>query len=97
MTAPAFLPEVRRRAAYFRERLEGLAHKSPKAREVRGIGFIQGLQLTEPGAPIVTACLERGLLINCTADSVLRFLPPLVITEAEIDQAMAVLEEVLCP
>ncbi len=65
-------------------------------KSVRGRGFIQGVQLTEPGAPIVAACLDRGVLLNCTADTVLRFLPPLVITESEIDQALAIVEEVLC-
>jgi len=40
-------------------------------------------------------CDERGVLLNCTADTVLRFLPPLVITEPEIDQALAIVEEVL--
>jgi acetylornithine/N-succinyldiaminopimelate aminotransferase len=95
MTAPEFLRGVRERAAYFRERLDRLAARSPKVKGVRGVGFIQGLQLTEPGAPIVAACLARGVLINCTADSVLRLLPPLVITEAEIDRALGVLAEVL--
>ena len=96
MTAPDFLPGVRKRAAHFRERLETIAASSAKVVGVRGRGFIQGLQLTEPGAPIVAACLERGVLLNATADTVLRLLPPLVITEAEIDRALGVLEEVLC-
>jgi acetylornithine/N-succinyldiaminopimelate aminotransferase len=96
MTAPDFLPDVRRRAAHFRQRLDQIAARSSKVKHVRGLGFIQGLQLTEPGAPIVAACLERGVLLNATADTVLRLLPPLVITEAEIDRALSVLEEVLC-
>jgi acetylornithine/N-succinyldiaminopimelate aminotransferase len=96
MTAPDFLPGVRTRAAHFRAGLDRLAARSPKVKSVRGRGFIQGVQLTEPGAPIVAACLERGVLLNATADTVLRLLPPLVITEAESDRALGVLEEVLC-
>jgi acetylornithine/succinyldiaminopimelate/putrescine aminotransferase len=54
-----------------------------------------GITLHEPGQGVATASLERGLVINCTADRVLRFLPPLVITEDEIDRGVAILEEVL--
>jgi predicted acetylornithine/succinylornithine family transaminase len=96
MLAPDFLPGVRGRAAHFRAGLDRIAARSAQVKTVRGRGFIQGLVLTEPGAPIVAACLERGVLLNCTADTVLRFLPPLVITESEIDQALAIVEEVLC-
>jgi len=96
MLAPDFLPGVRKRAAHFRAGLDRIAAKSPKVTAVRGMGFIQGMQLTEPGAPIVAACLAKGVLLNATADTVLRFLPPLVITEDDIDRALAVVEEVLC-
>ncbi|MEB2285437.1 MAG: aspartate aminotransferase family protein [Polyangiaceae bacterium UTPRO1] len=95
MTAPGFLADVRRRAAHFRAGLDRLAARSPRVKSVRGVGFIQGIVLDEPGAPIVAACLERGVLLNCTADTVLRLLPPLVITEPEIDRALAIIEEVL--
>jgi 4-aminobutyrate aminotransferase-like enzyme len=44
----------------------------------------------------VATCLARGVLLNCTAETVLRFLPPLIISEAESDQALAIVEEVLC-
>ena len=53
------------------------------------------ITLREPAADAVTDCLARGLVINCTADRVLRLLPPLVISEAEIDRGIAILEEVL--
>ncbi|MCC6766197.1 MAG: aspartate aminotransferase family protein [Deltaproteobacteria bacterium] len=95
MTAPEFLPGVRQRAVHFRAGLDRIAARSPKVKGVRGAGFIQGMLLSEPGAPLVAKCLERGVLLNCTADTVLRFLPPLVITENEIDQALAIVEEVL--
>jgi acetylornithine/succinyldiaminopimelate/putrescine aminotransferase len=54
-----------------------------------------GAELDRPGQPIVAACLGRGLLINCTADRVLRLLPPLVVGREEIDEGLTILDEVL--
>ncbi len=95
MTAPGFLARVRELGAYFLVRLERLATKSRAIESVRGLGMMLAIVLREPGAPIVERCLARGLVINCTADRVLRLLPPLVIGEAEIDRGVAILEEVL--
>jgi acetylornithine/succinyldiaminopimelate/putrescine aminotransferase len=64
-------------------------------REVRGRGLILGIELDRPGRPFVTAALEQGLVINCTADKVLRLLPPLTLTPAEADEGLAILERVL--
>jgi acetylornithine/N-succinyldiaminopimelate aminotransferase len=63
--------------------------------EVRGIGLLQGIELKRPCAPIVKACMERGLLVNCTAEYVLRFLPPLIVQEGDIDIAMSIVSDVL--
>jgi acetylornithine/succinyldiaminopimelate/putrescine aminotransferase len=59
------------------------------------MGLLRGLQLTTDGKPIVADCLQRGVLINCTADRVLRFMPALTITQAEIDRCIDVLTNVL--
>ena len=59
------------------------------------MGLMMGAVLDRPGAPIVQRCLADGLLINCTADKVLRFLPPLVIRRAEIDEGFVILERAL--
>ncbi|ABA89653.1 acetylornithine aminotransferase [Syntrophotalea carbinolica DSM 2380] len=80
---------------YLRSRLEEFKDRYPFIKEVRGRGLILGMELTIPGADIVTQALERGLLINCTANTVLRFLPPLVVTPEEIDEAMAILDGIL--
>jgi acetylornithine aminotransferase len=56
--------------------------------------LILGLQLDIPGADIVKKAMAKGLLINCTAGSVLRFVPPLVVSRDEVDQAMAILSDV---
>jgi len=53
------------------------------------------MELTIPGADIVLEALHRGLLINCTADTVLRFLPPLIVTREEIDEAVTLLDDIL--
>ncbi|MDY0397806.1 MAG: acetylornithine transaminase [Desulfuromonas thiophila] len=77
---------------YLRQRLEELCQRHDCAIEVRGRGLILGLQLNIEGAPLVKKALERGLLINCTAGKVLRFVPPLTVSRAEIDEALAILE-----
>ena len=64
-------------------------------REVRGRGLLLGLVLDREGTPIVSACLEKGFLINCIQDTVLRFAPPLIMTEAEVDALIACLDTVL--
>jgi acetylornithine/succinyldiaminopimelate/putrescine aminotransferase len=62
---------------------------------VRGDGLLVGAELQGPGADVVEKCRERGLLINCTAEKVLRFSPPLIVSAAEIDRAVAITGEVL--
>jgi len=90
---PALLENVRRVGAHFRARLEAI--RGAGIREVRGMGLMLGADLDRPGAPVVARCLRDGLLINCTADRVLRFLPPLVITGAQVDEGFAILERAL--
>ncbi|WP_405307140.1 acetylornithine transaminase [Methanobrevibacter sp.] len=63
--------------------------------DVRGKGLMVGIELTKPGAEYVDKLREAGFLINCTADKVLRFVPPLIITKSEIDQFVKALDEIL--
>jgi len=81
--------------AYLQGKLTALKAKYPFIQYVRGKGLLVGLVLDIPGAPIVAACLERGLLINCTAGKVLRFVPPLIVSQTEIDKMLVILEEAL--
>src|SRR5574337_1052666 len=69
--------------AYFLERLQQLAARCAVVKEARGRGLMLALELTIPARPIVERCLERGLLILVAGDQVLRFVPPLIISEAE--------------
>ena len=80
---------------YLRGKLETISQRYPFANEVRGRGLILGLKLDIPGADIVKQAMAKGLLINCTADTVLRFVPPLIVTRAEIDTAIDILNDVL--
>ena len=89
------LAEVRAKGEYVQKALWQLQAKFPVIKEVRGLGLMWGLELAKEGAPVVTACLERGLLVNCTQGNVIRLLPPLIVGMAEIDRGLGILEEAL--
>lgn len=80
---------------YFLARLQGLKIKHSIIVEVRGKGLMIGVVLSAPGADIVTKCMERGLLINCTNENILRFVPPLILTRHDVDSAVEILDGVL--
>lgn len=80
---------------YFKGRLQDMASRYPFAREVRGLGLMLGLELAVDGREIVARCQDNGLLINCVNNNVLRFLPPLIITENDVDSAAGVLNKVM--
>ncbi len=63
--------------------------------EVRGRGLMSGIDLNFEGKDVARECLDRGLLINCTAETFIRFLPPLIVTRKEIDEGIAILDSVL--
>jgi len=88
------LPQIRRVGAYFQAQLQRLAGRFDFIAEVRGYGLMVGVPLKIPGKEIVTRAMEQGLLMNCTHETVLRFLPPYIITETEVDEAVAILERV---
>src|SRR5262245_16362520 len=73
--------------ARFERNLNAIASRQPIVREVRGAGLIWGLDLDRPALPVVEAALALGLLVNRTSDTVVRMLPPYVISDAEADQA----------
>ena len=82
--------------AYFKKGLEALKAKYPdKVTDVRGKGLILGLELAKAGGSLVPAALKKGFIINCTAGNVLRFVPPLIIAEKDIDGLLSVLDELL--
>lgn len=70
---------------YFREQLLKMKAKYDLIEDVRGIGLLLGMRLKTDGAPFVEKCMQKGFLINCIQDNILRFIPPLIVTKAEID------------
>ena len=93
--APEFLAGVRRAGDWLGGLAAGLAARSGRVRGVRGRGLMWGIELTEPAAPIVAAVRERGLLVATAGPTVIRLLPPLVVTPAELTRGVHLLEEVL--
>jgi acetylornithine/succinyldiaminopimelate/putrescine aminotransferase len=75
------------------EKLKGLKEKFSFIKEIRGIGLMLGIELLKPGKSIADACMQEGLLINCTQEKVLRLLPPLTISKKDIDRGMKLLEK----
>lgn len=89
------LEQSRRMGDYLAKGLLDLKDRLHIVKDVRGLGLLQGMELTIEGKPVVDDCLARGLLINCTMERVLRFVPPLIITQHEIDRLLDTLSQVL--
>ena len=89
------LENCRKMGDYFLSELDKMKNKFPFIKEVRGKGLILGMELKIDGSSIVKEMLKKRVLINCTMGNILRFLPPLIVTQEEIDRVVATLEEVL--
>jgi acetylornithine/N-succinyldiaminopimelate aminotransferase len=91
----ALAPHIREAGVLFEQKLIGLQKQHKVIGAVRGAGLMRGLELTIDAAPVVEAALKAGLLVNRTAERVVRMLPPLTVTAAEIDEATGILDGVL--
>ena len=89
------LDNVNKVGAYLQQELKTVAEKSAAAKEVRGRGFIQGINLAIPARPIVDEALAEGVLFNSTQDTVVRFLPPFLLEEKHVDKGIRVLKKLL--
>jgi acetylornithine/succinyldiaminopimelate/putrescine aminotransferase len=90
------LPSMRDASAHLFARLQALKAARPAVvTEVRGAGLIAGIEVTVDALAVVNAALERGLIINRTSGTVLRLLPPYVVTTEDIDRAIDVLDQAL--
>jgi len=69
--------------------------KYPFVKEVRGLGLMIALVLDRPGKSIYERCLQKGLLVNCTCETVIRMLPPLIVTREDCDRAVDILNQAL--
>lgn len=88
------LKNVERIGNYFKEKLIELSNRFNFIKEIRGLGLMLGMELSIEGRKIVEKCQEKGLLINCVGENILRFLPPLIINENDVDEAINILEKV---
>ncbi|HXF93052.1 MAG TPA: acetylornithine transaminase [Nitrospiraceae bacterium] len=89
------LDHARRMGDYLAKGLAECKDRHRVVKEVRGLGLLQGMELAIDGQQIVMDCLARGLLINCTMERILRFIPPLIITQREIDRLLDALSQIL--
>ena len=89
------LPQIESAGAYFRMKLEELQKRYSFIQEIRCHGLMVGVELSVPGKQIVLDAMQQGLLLNCTHETVLRFLPPYIVTQQEIDRAVRILSRVL--
>lgn len=96
LTDPELLSNVQQREQNFRQGFDHLRQKFPDLiSETRGKGLILGLQLTRDPTPIVTAARERGLLVITCGTNVLRFVPPLIVKEEEVEEGLGILEQAM--
>jgi predicted acetylornithine/succinylornithine family transaminase len=95
MLQDGILEQSRKTGEYFLSQLKKLQQKQQIITEVRGRGLMLACGLSVEGGDIVNECLKRGLLINCTGGKTLRFVPPLIITTQEVDQAIDILDAVM--
>lgn len=92
---PSFFKNMSAVSAYIFDRLATLKKELAIIADIRGKGLHVGIELTQPGAPLVGAALARGLVINCTSERVLRLMPPLTVSRKTAREALDILEELL--
>ena len=92
---PDLMSRVREIGAYFEARLQELIARHEFVKKTRGKGLMLGLELSVPGAVFINRAQEQGLLLNCTAGNILRFLPPYTIEHVHVDEAIGILDDVL--
>ncbi len=88
------LPSINTVGGYFRMKLTGLMGSFPFIKEVRGQGLMIGVELDFPCKELVLEGIREGILFNCTHDTVLRFLPPYILSEQDVDRAISVLTKI---
>lgn len=89
------LEHVREVSAYLEEKLDSLAAKYDFITDRRGMGLMQGLVFDRPVAPVINAALENGLILINAGTNIIRFVPPLVITDADVDEMIEILDSCL--
>ena len=94
LLSEGIIQECRNKGSYLMARMQELQARHKLIKEVRGRGLLVGVELNREAAVIITRAMKRGLLIASAGPNVLRFVPPLIATKQDIDQATAILDEV---
>ena len=89
------LENVKKMGSYTLEQLKLLQKTYKIIKEVRGVGFMIGIELNVNGAEIIKSCIQAGLFLNCTHDTIIRFMPPLNVKKETIDAGLNILKTVL--
>jgi acetylornithine/succinyldiaminopimelate/putrescine aminotransferase len=89
------LPHIRQIGAQLRAGLHEIQRRRPIVTEIRSAGLMLAIQLSRSGNDLVLRALERGLLLNCTHDTVLRLLPPYTLTSDQAEDMLRILDDVL--
>jgi acetylornithine/N-succinyldiaminopimelate aminotransferase len=89
------LENVKKMGSYAVEQLKQLQKTKQNVREVRGIGLMIGIELAVNGVEIIKKCIQAGLFLNCTHDTVIRFMPPLNVKKEHIDEGLSIFKTVL--
>ena len=95
LTAPGFLESVEEKGDYLKTKLEALKKDHASVKEVRGMGLMIGVEVDTDLSEIVAKAMDKGLLIITAGTNAIRFVPPLVVSKQEIDQAVAIFAECL--
>jgi acetylornithine/N-succinyldiaminopimelate aminotransferase len=85
------ISEVVKKGDYFLSRLNVVASEYPEIKEIRGLGLMIGIEMTEPCRPLAMEMMKRGVLVSCTAEYTIRMVPPLTISYEELDRLLEVL------
>lgn len=90
------LDQCHRMGQYLMNGLDELKKEHPSViTDIRGKGLLVGMELSRECSAIVRACIDRGVILNCTAGNVIRFTPPLIVNEKDIDHALDILDDIL--
>ena len=95
LTRENIIDHCREIGEYFKSRLSWLKDRHDSIEDVRGMGLLLGMKMNREGTSIVSACMEKGFLINCVQENILRFIPPLIIQKDDIDALVTCLDDIL--
>jgi len=91
----SLLKHVNKISGIFISRIQSIMQNEPRIKSIRGMGLLIGIEMSFTGRPLVLKALENGLLMNCTSENIIRFVPALNITEEEVSEGLDIFEKTL--